>query len=345
MKSWNFAIVGAGVIAEFHAKAIKDMENAKLTAVCDVNLERAQDFANKFDCKAYSDIHEMFEKENIDVVTIATPSGLHMETAIAAAKHKVHTLIEKPMEITTERINKIDQAHKQAGTKLGCIFQTRYSNSLDPLRNAINNGRFGKITFAGVHVPWWREDSYYKNSWHGTWEIDGGGALMNQAIHLIDTLCEIMPEVESVGAMANSIGHPDIEAEDTAVAVLKFKDGALGVIHGSTASFPGQPKRLEISGTEGTVVYIEDSYNTFDFKNKLPEDQKVLEEFGEMKYKCGFSDPKAIAHTLHTACFEDFVDSIKNEKEFKINTEEAIKSVRLIEAIYTSAAQGKLINL
>jgi UDP-N-acetyl-2-amino-2-deoxyglucuronate dehydrogenase len=194
-------------------------------------------------------------------------------------------------------------------------------------------------------VPWWRTDDYYRNSWHGTWTLDGGGALMNQTIHMIDTLCELLPGIESVQGLTSSIGHADIEAEDSAVACLKFAGGALGVIHGSTACYPGHPKRLEIMGTEGTVVYLEDSYAVFDFKDKKETDQQVLEQYGKMNYKSGFSDPKAISHALHVACFKDFMDCIENDKPFKIDGPEARKSVHLIESIYTSSKEKRIVKL
>ena len=345
MKKWNIGIVGAGVIAGFHAKAIADLSNAQLCCVFDINEVSANKFASEYGCKAYSSLETMLDIEKLEILTIATPSGLHMEAAIEAARRGVNCIIEKPLEITTQRIMKIIKASETAGTKLGCFFQTRYAKALDPLRLAVKNGSFGKITFAGVYVPWWRSDEYYNGSWHGTWKFDGGGALMNQAIHMIDTLCELMPEIESVQAFTNSIGHPGIEAEDTAVAALKFRDGALGLIHGSTAAYPGQPKRLEIMGTQGTVVYLEDSYTVFDFKDKTTDDDRVLKEFGQIAYKCGSSDPKAIAHDLHTVCLKDFIDSIENKKEFKINGYEAAKSVKLIESIYQSAREGRIVEL
>ncbi|AQQ70548.1 putative oxidoreductase YcjS [Limihaloglobus sulfuriphilus] len=345
MSKLQIAIVGAGVIAEFHAKAVKDIPDAQLAAICDIDSEKADKLASQYGCAAFDGLENMLKSVDVDILTIATPSGLHRDPAITAAQYGIHTIIEKPLEVTVERINEIIDAHNKAGTKLGCIFQTRYSESLDPLRDAIKRQRFGRITFAGVYVPWWRSDDYYKDSWHGTWKLDGGGALMNQAIHMIDTLCELMPDIESVNAFTARVGHPDIEAEDSAAAALKFKNGALGVIHGSTACYPGQPKRLEIMGTEGTAVYLEDSYTVFEFKNSEPGDQQVLEKYANMDYKSGFSDPKAIAHTLHTKCFEDFIESIRTGTEFKISGPEASKSVKLIESIYKSAREGRTVSL
>lgn len=165
---------------------------------------------------------------------------------------------------------------------------------------------------------------------------------MNQSIHMIDTLCELMPDIEAVKGFTSSLGHPEMEAEATATAALKFENGALGIVYGSTAAYPGQPKRLEVMGTKGTVIYVEDSYTVFDFQDKKPEDKKILQEFGQMDYKSGFSDPKAIVHDLHTVCFTDFISSIEEGVEFKINGEEALKAVRLIEAIYESSKSREI---
>lgn len=342
---YNFGIIGAGVIGNFHAQAVNSLSNARLRSICDNNLDRAISLAHRYGVKAFQDYNEMLNDMELDIVTIATPSGLHLEPSIAAAKAHKHVLCEKPLEITPDRIDKMISAHKEAGTQLGCILQTRYTPALQPLRDAVMQQRFGTITYAGVYVPWWRTDEYYNNSWHGTWNLDGGGALMNQSIHMIDMLCSIMPEVKSVMAYTNSIGHPGIEAEDTAVATLKFVNGALGVIYGSTASYPGQLKRFEISGTRGTVIYIEDSYLVFEFQDKRSEDNEVMRQFEKVKGQSGTSDPAAIPHELHALCFKDFITALETKKTFWIDGQQAKKSVELIHAIYESSKKSGLVSL
>ncbi len=220
MKIWNFGIIGAGLIADFHARAIADIENAKLVGFCDIVSERAKKLAEKFDARVFKDYEEMVNSDQIDIVTVATPSGLHMEPTIAAAKAGKHVICEKPLDITLERIDAMVEAHQKSGTLLGSIFQSRFNDAVTPLREAINSGRFGVITYAGAYVPWWRSDQYYEGSWHGTWKLDGGGALMNQSIHMIDMLCYLMGPVESVQAFVGTLGHPQIETEDTGVAVV-----------------------------------------------------------------------------------------------------------------------------
>jgi len=342
MKRWNFGIVGAGLIADFHARAIADIPNASLTAVCDPNSDKANGLAKKFSCKAFDSHKEMLEGGEVDVLTIATPSGFHMEPTVDGARAGKHVICEKPLEITLPRLDAMIEAHKDAGTKLGCIFQSRFNDALTPLRDAIRQGRLGTITHVGIYVPWWRANEYYKDSWHGTWKLDGGGALMNQAIHIVDTLCEFAPLVQFVQASTSSIGHDGlVETEDTTVATLQFANGALGSIYATTASWPGLPRRFEITGTQGTIIYQDDSYTCFQFAKELPQDKAVLEKYGKTKHASGPSDPAAFTPAMHTECFKAFINSIESGCEFIINGREARKSVELILAVYESARTGK----
>jgi predicted dehydrogenase len=345
MKIWKFGIVGVGLIAEFHARAIADIPNAKLVACCDKISDKAKKLADKYSCQAFNSFKEMYHKADVDIVTIATPSGLHKEPAIAAAKTGKHVICEKPLEITLARIDAMIDAHKKAGTLLGGVFQNRFTDAQSVLRKAIQSGRFGVITYAGVYVPWWRTDEYYKDSWHGTWKLDGGGALMNQSIHMVDMLCDLMPPVESVQSFTATLGHPQIEAEDTAVATLHFTNGALGVIYGTTASYPGQFKRFEITGTKGTAIYLEDSFTVWQFADERPEDKKIREQFGKIKGLGGAADPAAISHELHTRNFKAFIDALESGQKFALTGAEARKAVELILAIYKAAKEQKLIKL
>jgi UDP-N-acetyl-2-amino-2-deoxyglucuronate dehydrogenase len=345
MKTWNFGIVGAGLIADFHARALADIASAKLAGCCDKIAERANKLAEKYGCKTFDSYEQMVKSNEIDVVTIATPSGAHAEPAIAAAEAGKHVICEKPLEVTLERVDAMIEAHKKAKTLLGGVFQNRFADAQQVLREAINSERFGTITYAGAYVPWWRTDEYYKDSWHGTWKLDGGGALMNQSIHMVDMLCDLMPPVESVQAYAATLGHPQIEAEDTAVAVLRFANGALGVIYGTTASYPGQFKRFEVTGTKGTVIYLEDSFTVWQFADERPEDEKIRKQYGQVKGLGGVADPAAISHENHTRNFKAFIDALESRGEFCLSGTEARKAVALILAIYKSAKEQKLVRL
>jgi predicted dehydrogenase len=344
MKTWNFGVVAAGLIADFHARAIRDIPNARFVACCDTVAPKAQALAAKYGAKAFSSFEEMVKNKGIDIVTIATPSGLHMEPTVAAAQAGKHVICEKPIEITLERIDAMIAAHKKAGTRLGGIFPYRFNDMMTPLREAIKSGRFGTVTCASVYVPWWRTDAYYKDSWHGTWKLDGGGALMNQSVHMVDMLCDLMPPIESVQAFTGTLGHK-IETEDTAVAVLRYRGGALGVIYGTTASFPGQFRRFEITGTKGTVINVENSITVWQFADERPEDEQVRKKFMTIQGGGGVADPAAITHENHTRNFKAFIESLETGRDFWISGPEARKAVEVILAIYRSAKDGRPVRV
>ena len=346
MKHFGFAILGTGMISKFHAHAVRDVPGARLVAACSRDRNRAEAFAREFGCEAYDRLDEMLAHPEVDVLVIATPSGAHMEAAVMAARAGKHVLCEKPLDVTLERVDAMIAAHRQAGTRLGCIFQIRYTPALEPLRAALLEGRFGTLTYAGVYVPWWRSNEYYtESSWHGKQALDGGGALMNQAIHMIDLLCDLMPPIESVSGITASIGHPGLETEDAATATLRFKGGAVGLIYGSTSSWPGQPKRLEISGTRGTAVFLDDRLTVFEFADKRVEDAEVMAKQADAGNAHGASNPSAMTHDLHTACFRDFVDAIRCGVPFKSDGESARRSVALIRAIYESSNTGQSVTI
>jgi predicted dehydrogenase len=236
------------------------------------------------------------------------------------------------------------QAHNKSGTRLGGIFPYRFNDSQTVLREAIKSGRFGVITYAGIYVPWWRTDEYYKDSWHGTWKLDGGGALMNQSIHMVDMLCDVMPPIESLQAYTGTLGHK-IEAEDTAVAVLRYTNGALGVIYGTTASYPGQFRRFEITGTKGTVIQVENSFTVWQFTDEKPQDEGIRKKFGQIEGGGGVSDPAAITHDNHTRNFKAFLDTLETGEDFWISGTEARKAVEVILAIYKSAKEQTTVKL
>jgi UDP-N-acetyl-2-amino-2-deoxyglucuronate dehydrogenase len=345
MKTWNFGIIGSGLIADFHAKAITELTNAKLVACCDKVHDKAEKLAAKYKAKAYDSYEDLLKDNDINIVTIATPSGLHMEPTVAAAKAGKHVICEKPLDVTLKRIDTMIEAHEKSGTRLGGIFPYRFNDFMAPLRDAINTDRFGTITYAGVYVPWWRTDEYYKDSWHGTWKLDGGGALMNQSIHMVDMLCDLMPPIESIQAFVGTLGHPQIETEDTAVAVLRYTNGALGIIYGTTSSYPGQFRRFEITGTKGTVINVENSITLWQFAQEQPEDKEIRKRFGRIEGVGGVADPAAISHENHRRNFKAFIDALETGEDFWISGSEARKAVEVILSIYKSAKEQKIIKL
>ncbi|SHF64789.1 Predicted dehydrogenase [Mariniphaga anaerophila] len=343
MKTWNIGIIGTGMIADFHAKSIQSLPNARLAGFSNIRSGKAKKMAEKYSVKYWDTYQSMLKSDEVDMVMIATPSGAHMEPVIEAAKCGKHVLCEKPLEIETARIDRMIEAHQKAGTRLGGIFNLRYNETTRIMKKAIDDKRLGTITYAAVHVPWWRNNAYYEG-WHGTWSLDGGGALMNQAIHMIDLLQYLMGPVSKLGAFTSNIGHPQIEAEDTAVSVLQFENKALGVIYGTTASYPGQFRRLEITGTKGSIVLVENSLQVWQFAEMTEDDEKIIQQYGKIEGGGGVADPAAISFENHAKNLAAFIQSVEENRPFEIDGEEAKKSVALILDIYKSAQTNSMIN-
>ena len=345
MKKWNFGIVGAGSIADFHAKAVQSLANACLKGICGTNPVKVKTLAEKYKCKIYKSTTEMLRDPGIDIISIATPSGAHMEPAVEAAKNGKHVICEKPLEVSLERIDNMIEAHAKSGTRLGGIFNYRFNEVVRLLKKTVDSGRFGKITNASVYVPWWRSDEYYKSSWRGTRLLDGGGALMNQSIHMVDMLQYVAGPVSSLKAYTATLAHPQIEVEDSAAAVLRFRNGALGIIYGSTASFPGQFRRIEISGTRGTAIIEENSIKVWNFDQQNDEDEEIIQKFSNIEGGGGVSDPMAIPFEPHARNIAAFISSVETGLPFEIDGNEARKSVEIILGIYKSAKAGIEVNL
>ena len=347
MKKLGFGIIGLGAIADFHARAIKELKDCELVNCYHYREERAKEFAKKHGCKAYTDLDAFLADDRLDIVAIASPSGAHLEGALAAAKAKKHVIIEKPLEVTKDRCTQIIDACKEHGVKLAGIFQSRFFDSSRILKEAVEKGRFGKIVMADAQVKWYRSQAYYDSAaWRGTWALDGGGALMNQSIHAIDLLLWLVGDVSEVFAFADTLSHERIEVEDTAVAALRFNNGAMGVIEGTTSAYPGFLKRLEILGTKGSAILEEESIIAWQFEDEEPGDEEIRKAFlDSTETGGGAADPLAIGHHGHTRNFASFVKSIRENSPIDVSGLEARRSVELIEAIYRSAKSGKKTKL
>ncbi len=345
--SFGFAIIGCGTISHFHATAITSLENAHLVGCYARSAAASQDFAAKHSCTAYSSLSDLLSEPTIDIVTICTPSGAHLEPALFAAKAGKHVVIEKPLEITVERCDKIIAACQQAGVLLSTVFQSRFHEAPRLLKQAIDGGRFGTLVLANAYVKWHRTQAYYDSgAWRGTWQLDGGGALMNQAIHSVDLLRWLMGPVRDVSAFTATLAHVRIEVEDTAIASLRFRNGALGTIEATTAAFPGSLKRIEVYGSTGSAVIEEEEIKLWKFAEELPIDEQILAEHAARNESGGgASDPTAISFKAHAKQFADVVDAIIHGRQPMIDGSEGRKSVEIICAIYESASAGQRIQL
>ena len=338
MSEYRFGIVGCGRISKRHSEILGSglIYGAQLSAVCDIQPDRADEMAQKFGVKAYYSLEDMLSSGEIDVVSILTPSGLHAEHTIAAANAGKHVVVEKPMALRLEDADAMIAACDRARVKLFVVKQNRLNVPVVKAREALDAGRFGKLVLGTVRVRWRRDQSYYnQDSWRGTWAQDGG-VLANQASHHVDLLEYFMGDVVSVHARATR-ALVDIEAEDTAVATLEFANGALGIVEATNAARPRDLEgSLSILGEGGTVViggFAVNKIQTWAFAEPLPGDDEVLEKFSV--------NPPSVYGYGHQAYYEHVLDCLKTDSAALVDGLEGRRSLELITALYESIETGK----
>ncbi len=343
----GFALVGTGMISHFHAQAIAGIRGARLVGCFDQVPAAAQAFAREHDCTAYDSLQDLLRSPDVDIVNICTPSGAHMEPAVAAANAGKHVAVEKPLEITLRRCDRIIQACRKNNVHLCTILPSRFSPVNQELKKAIDAGRFGTLTLGDTYVKWWRTQEYYDSGgWRGTWEMDGGGAYMNQAIHQVDLLTWMMGDVTEVAGMTDTIAHERIEVEDVGVAALRFASGAVGVIEATTSAWPGLLKKTEIHGTQGTVIIEQDSILRWEFARRNRRDAAIRRKFSaDSATSGGAADPKAISFKGHQDQLRDFVSAIRDDRPPLVDGIEGRRSVEIILAIYKAAWTGRTVRL
>jgi len=332
----RFGIIGCGVIGPWHARGITSTAEAELVAVCDVIEDKAKKLSSEFgNPKIYTDYKEMLASGDVDVVSICTPSGLHGQMAIDAAKAGVHVLSEKPIDITLPKIDAMIKACRDANVKLGVIFQRRTSPVWHKVKKAVEDGKLGKMVQGDAYLKYFRSQEYYNSGdWRGTWELDGGGALMNQGVHMIDLLRWIMGPIDTLYAKADHLVRK-IEVEDTACAVIQFANGAFGVLQGTT-SIVGMDHRMELHGETGTIVVDGEKI----VKWQVPGDEQEEKTEEEVKIGSSAADPTAISTDGHQIQIQDMCRAIMEDREPMVNGEEARKAVEVILAVYESARTG-----
>jgi UDP-N-acetyl-2-amino-2-deoxyglucuronate dehydrogenase len=336
----HLGLIGGGNISETHARAVREISGVVLTAVYGANREKVMRLAAEFGATPYSDFEEFLDHRQIDFVAIGSPSGLHAQHGIAAAQRGLHVLTEKPLEVTTHRADALIVAAREAGVKLGVFFQDRFKADLMRVREWIKAGRLGKLILVDARVKWFRPPSYYADSrWRGTLALDGGGALINQAIHTVDLALWLCGDVSAVQAVRKTSLHK-IEAEDTLVAALEFNNGALGALQATTSVFPGYPRRLELTGSEGTVIIEHDRLLAADLRNPPDDFQSTGNDQNPSASSPSVSDVRG-----HQAVLMDFVSAIETNTDPQCSGIEGRRSVALVEAIYAACASGRRVEL
>ncbi len=322
MKQVRYAIVGCGSISKTHLKALAGVPQARLTAACDLSLERAQATAGD-QARAYTDYHQMLRDKEVDAVLILTASGMHADMGIQAARAGKHVVVEKPIDINVEKARALIRACDENGVKCSCIFQHRFDADTLALKKAIDAGKLGRLDAGCCHTKWYRNQAYYDEvAWRGTKKLDGGGALMNQGIHQLDLFQHLMGEVDEVFAYCATRAHKRIDVEDLCMATLRFKNGALGLMEASTVATPGFYTRIDVNGSEGTVIL----------------QNNTVQEWRLSSGEAYAPQPTDLPHRIQ---LEDISRAILENRDSSVSGREALKSLLIADAIYRSAESGR----
>jgi predicted dehydrogenase len=330
-------LLGGGNISDTHARAARAIPGVEIAAIYGANREKAARLAEAYGGVVYDDLDRFLDHKSLDIVAIGSPSGLHADQAIAAIRRGLHVLSEKPLDVTTPKVDSVIAAAERGGVKVGVFFQDRLKPDIAAMKTTIVSGQLGKPIFAAGHVRWYRPPEYYSASrWRGTRSLDGGGALMNQAIHTVDVLQWLFGPVAQVAARTATRLHP-IQVEDTAAAVFEFDSGALGIIEATTSSYPGYARRVDVSGSEGTLILEGDRLVATDLRATGSASATIpAEPPPENAASATVSDS-----VPHQRIFEDFIRAIREDAVPVCDAREARPSVAIIEAIYRSAASGR----
>jgi predicted dehydrogenase len=363
-KRLKFGLVGCGAIGPTHAASLRQLADvADLVAVADLVPERAKKIADQFGVKKiYKTGAELIADGEVEAVSFCTPSGMHADQAVKAMKAGKHVVVEKPMDVSLAACDRMISAERETGKKLAIISQHRFDHASIFVRDAIQKGKLGKLVLVDMSVKWYRTQQYYDSGdWRGTWAMDGGGALMNQGVHTVDLLQWLAGPIESLRAHIVTGAHERIEVEDTAVASLKFKNGAIGTLTASTACYSGQPARIDIYGTAGSAIIEGDRLKYFNLKDGTQVTAEEASHHARSVASGGTAsvkdqgatrlgsdaskDPGAVWGDAHTAQLRDFIHAINTGGRPLIHGAEGRKPVEIILAVYESAKRGKEVTL
>ena len=345
-EKFRVGIIGAGVISGYHSHAIEAQPDGVIVAVADKHCGSRETFAEKHKCECYEDYNKMLERDDIEAVHVCTPSGLHAEHAIASLKAGKHVLVEKSMAITIKDAVEMIKTAREYDRKLGVIFQKRVDEAPNRIKKAIADGLFGKIIFGDASIKYWRNEAYYDSAdWRGTWAHEGGGATMTQGTHGIDILIYMMGDIEKIYAKMDTLGHGNIEVEDTAVAILTYKNGAYGRLQTATSCNPGQGNVIEINGTHGSVTLVEDTITSWAVSDS--KETVAVETIVDVKGKAGTaaSDSKTFPVEGFIKQVANFISAVRTGEELICSGEEGLRSLMVILGLYESARRGEEIYL
>ncbi len=357
----RLAIAGCGIIGDFHAGVADSIDALEVVALIDPVASQREKVAGKHGIDpalGFDSLTDALAATRIDAVAVCTPSGYHADVAVEALEAGCHVVVEKPIDVDLVAAGRIAKAAEQAGRVVTVISQHRFDPGNVALHDAVVAGRLGTITSGTASVPWWRSQKYYDSGdWRGTWELDGGGAVMNQGVHTVDLLVWFLGEPVEVFAWAGTLAHERIEVEDVLTAVVKFDNGALATIHATTAANPGAGVRVSVHGDGGTAALENDELvwfvsavdadggdrpgNTADAEVGSITDEAIA---GSAVAGWAASDPTALG-SAHALQYADFLDAVATGRPPKVGIADATRALRLIRGMYTSAQSGSPVKL
>lgn len=332
-KKYGIGIIGCGNISYIHAEAISKLKKADLVSVFSRNIKNAEKLGKQFGVNYFNDWNQFISEKKLDIVSICTPNGAHLDYGKLAAAAGKHVVVEKPIEISLERGRQLIKTCQDNKIRLAVIYQNRFLPDVIKMKEIVKSGRLGKIFQGDAYVKWYRSQDYYDNAaWRGTLALDGGGVLINQAIHTIDLLQWMLREVETIYGKTGTFTHKNIEGEDVALAIFQFKSGAVGVIEASTSVLPGQARKIEIHGSKGSLILNGDSLDVLIAGESEKKENPIEKE------PVGSSSPfQGFSVQPHLDQFKAIVNAIDKNEQPPVSGKESLKSLAIVKGIYESA--------
>lgn len=340
----GFGILGAGLVAPFHAKAIKACAGARLVGFADVNRARAEKMAAEFGGAAFGSLDEMLCSPDLDVVNVALPNHLHAEAVLKCAAAGKHVITEKPPAMTLRETDAMTEACREAGVKFACTVQCRVRKAVLAMKKALSEGRFGRLLHADAIMKWFRSTEYYHSDAWRMSRRSGAGVTVQHAFHYIDLLQHLAGPARRVQARMTNLAHPSVALEDTLLAFIDFQNGAQGVVEASTALWPGTDVRIEINGTDGTAIMVGERMAMWKFREERPEDE-AARAIGSASQPTGATGAADFGYMDHKVVIQDMIDSIRIGREPLITVESVRPTLEIVLAMYHSAAKGRPVDL
>ena len=343
-KTYGFGLLGAGLVAPFHAESVKGSDGGRLVAVCDMSRERADGLAAKYGVKAYYSLDEMLKDPAIDIVNVLTPNHLHYDAVMKCAAARKHVVTEKPPAMSLRETDEMVAACAKADLKFACTVQCRVRKAIQAMKRALAEGRFGKLLHADTYMKWFRTAEYYHSDPWRSSRQSGAGVTVQHAFHYIDLLQYLAGPVKAVEAKMTNLAHPSVKLEDTLLAFITYASGAQGVVQASTALWPGTDIRVELNGTDGTAIMMGERMVTWKFREEKPEDEQIR-QYGSASQGTAATGPAAFGHADHQVVIQDMIQAIRENREVIIPVSSVRPTLELVLAMYQSAARSRRVEL